>query len=78
VIVSVGRAVDVTVSVGVGASVRVGERVNTSVAGTMVDVFAATGEDEAVGLPFVELQALVIRITKMSTYELLAFISLLY
>jgi len=78
VIVSVGRGVDVTVSVGVGVGVRVGERVNTSVAGTMVDVFAAMGEEEAVGLPLVELQALVIRITRMSTYELLAFIFLLY
>jgi len=48
------------------------------VAGTLVDVFAAIGEEEAVGLPLVELQALVMRITKTSTYKLLAFIFLLY
>jgi hypothetical protein len=66
VIVSVGRGVDVTVRVGGG--------VNISVEGRLVDVFAAMGEEEAVGLPSVELQALVRRISTMSTNELLAFI----
>jgi hypothetical protein len=71
-----GRGVAVRVSVGVGVNVRVGGGVNVSVAERLVDI--AIGLGEAVGLPLVELQALVIRITKMSTYELLAFIFLLY
>jgi len=79
VIVSVGRrGVDVTVNVGIGVNVRGRKGVNTSVEGTLVDVSTGMAEGEAVGLPFVELQALVIRITKMSTYELLFLIFLFY
>jgi len=78
VIVSVGRGVDVTVNVGIGVIVRVGAGVNTSVEGILVDVSTGMAEGEAVGFLFIELQALVIRIAKMSTYELLFFIFLLY
>ena len=78
VIVSVGTGVDVNVSVGIGVKVRVGRGVNGSVERRLVDVSAGTDEGEAVGLPFVELQALSIRITKMSAYKFLTFIFLLY
>jgi len=78
VIVSVGRGVDVTVGVGMSVTVSEGEGVNTSVAGTLVDVSTGMGEGEAVGFPVVELQPLVIRITKISIYELLALIFLFY
>ena len=67
-----------TVSVGLAVSVREGRDVNTSVEGTLVDVSTDMAEGEAVGFLFVELQALVIRITKMSTYELLFLIFLFY
>ena len=77
-IVSVGRGVDVTVSMGNGVNARVGEGVNASVEGRLVDVFAAMGEAEAGGLALVELQAFVKRITRINTYELLAFILVLY
>jgi hypothetical protein len=78
VIVSVGTGVDVNVRVRFGVRVRVGRGVNGSVEGRLVDVSAGTGEREAVGLPFVELQALNIRITKMNAYMFLTFIFLLY
>ena len=77
-IVSVGGGVDINVSVGIGVKVRVGRGVNGSVERRLVDVSAGTDEGEAVGLPFVELQALSIRITKMSAYKFLTFIFLLY
>ena len=75
-----GRGVGIIVSVdgGVDVTVRVGRGVNSSVEGRLVDVSAGTDEGEAVGLPFVELQALSIRITKMSAYKFLTFIFLLY
>ena len=78
VIVSVGTGVDVSVSVGIGVKVRVERDVNGSVEERLVDVSAGTDEVEAVGLPFVELQALSIRITKMSAYKFLTFIFSLY
>jgi hypothetical protein len=62
----------------VDVTVRVGRGVNSSVEGRLVEVSTGMGEREAVGLPFVELQALSIRITKMSTYLFLTFIFLLY
>jgi len=74
----VGRDVDVTVRMGIGVNVRVGVCVKVSVEGRLVDVSATIGEEGAVGLPLVELQALVMRITKTSTYKLLVFIFLLY
>ena len=78
VIVSARRGVDVTVRVGIGVNVRVGVCVKVSVEGRLVDISAAIGEEEVVGLPLVELQALVMRITKTSTYKILTFIFLLY
>ena len=75
-----GTGVDVIVSVGTGVdvTVRVGRDVNGSVEGRPVEVSAGMDEGEAVGLPVVELQALSIRITKMSAYMFLTFIFLLY
>jgi hypothetical protein len=77
-IVSMGRGVDVTVSVGMSVTVGEGRGVITSVEGTLVDVSTGRGEGEAEGFPFVELQPLVIRITKISRYGLLALIFLFY
>ena len=75
-----GRGVGVIVFVdgGVDVTVRVGRGVNSSVEGRLVEVSTGTDEGEAVGLPFLELQALSIRITKMSAYKFLTFIFLLY
>jgi hypothetical protein len=73
-IVSAGSGVDTTVGVGNGVNARVGEGINISVEAGLVDVFAAMGEAEAVGLPSVALQALVRRITSMKTYDFLDFI----
>jgi hypothetical protein len=74
----VGGSLDVTVNVGMGVNVREGRGVNTLVAGRLVDVSTGMAEGEAVGFSFVELQALVIMITKMRTYELLFLIFLFY
>jgi len=70
---SVG-VVGVTVSVGRGVNVKAGIGVNVSVEGTRVDVFTATVDGEAVGLPLPELQARVIAIRRMRKYMFLIFI----
>jgi hypothetical protein len=77
-IVSEGRGVVVTVSAGMSVTVGEGRGVNISVAGIPVAVSTGRDEGEAVVFPFVELQALIISITKMSVYELLALIFLFY
>ena len=78
VIVPMGRGVDVNVSVWTGVTVSEGRGVNTPVAGMLVAVSTGRGEGEAVGFPLVESQALIISITKMSMYGLLALILLFY
>jgi hypothetical protein len=69
---------DVTVSVGFGVNVRVGEGEIISVEGMLVDGSAGMREDEAVGFPLFALQAFVIKLMKTSTYKVFTLIRLLY
>jgi hypothetical protein len=70
--------VDVTVNVGIDVNVRLGRGVNVSVGGTLVDASAGMGEEEAVCVPSLELQARMVRINKMRRYDFLFFTFSLY